>query len=446
MPRLAATPSRDLSLPASTAGEPMKQSSVSIPYVLWRDERPRFAPGPGLQALGYKSRDLKHPNGTWFTFAEARAESERIRQEAAGRKATAALGRRLGKVTAPPAGRTLSQLCEAVFDLPEFSIRPQAIGRREIRVLAAKTIWGYGHNKTWVERACTRIAAKSGAETIWHAPAGHLTPEMIQAVIHDIHEVSGLSSARAARAFLSQMWNRLGSKEPGANRNLFDDLETMAVPQGRVNPWEPQEFWAMVTAAETIGRPEMADSFFWAALHGYRQTDRLTQTTASLEGDHITVRFSKMKNKTQAFATLKVAGVLRQRHDAALARRKSAKVDWPQLLIDEKIMRPWNPKGDWYRHVFEAVRTAATATCPSCARLTDQDLRDTNQTWLDRCAVDPEIMAISAGHSTGRKLSAIQRRHYVAVNQLRLDAAFDMLHAYLLKHRPTSLKQGETSA
>lgn len=33
--------------------------------------RPRFSPGPRERALGFKSRDLRHPNGQWFSADEA---------------------------------------------------------------------------------------------------------------------------------------------------------------------------------------------------------------------------------------------------------------------------------------------------------------------------------------------------------------------------------------
>lgn len=42
-------------------------------YVVWRDGRPRFTPSPQLRADGHRSRDLRHPDGTWFTFDEAAA-------------------------------------------------------------------------------------------------------------------------------------------------------------------------------------------------------------------------------------------------------------------------------------------------------------------------------------------------------------------------------------
>src|SRR4051812_26287538 len=51
----------------------MNREKVSIPHIAWRNNRPRFSPGPKLRALGIKGEDLRHgPKGPWFTEAEAR--------------------------------------------------------------------------------------------------------------------------------------------------------------------------------------------------------------------------------------------------------------------------------------------------------------------------------------------------------------------------------------
>ena len=44
-----------------------------LPFIVWRDDRPRFVPGHRERALGLKGQDLRHPDGRWFTKAEAEA-------------------------------------------------------------------------------------------------------------------------------------------------------------------------------------------------------------------------------------------------------------------------------------------------------------------------------------------------------------------------------------
>ncbi|WP_127523631.1 GIY-YIG nuclease family protein [Mesorhizobium sp. Z1-4] len=45
------------------------------PHVVWRGGRPRFSPGPELRLAGYKSFDLRHEDGRWYTLDETVAWS-----------------------------------------------------------------------------------------------------------------------------------------------------------------------------------------------------------------------------------------------------------------------------------------------------------------------------------------------------------------------------------
>lgn len=47
------------------------RAEIKLPYVAWRDGRPRFVPGARERALGFKGKDLRHPDGRWFSLAEA---------------------------------------------------------------------------------------------------------------------------------------------------------------------------------------------------------------------------------------------------------------------------------------------------------------------------------------------------------------------------------------
>jgi hypothetical protein len=425
-----------------------RKATASIPHIHWRTREdwatahPRFAPGPRLQRLGFKSQDMKHADGTWYSYEQATAFSKAVEAEAKSRQTSAKPA--AVKTTWASAGKTLSQLCHAVFDLPEFSGRDLVDGKRIRPPLAKTTVKNYRYCATVVEQAAARMQeAVRARDSLWHAPAAALTPALMQALLNEVERHSGLATARHVRAFLSQLWSRLGKKEPGVNRHLFEDLDTMPTSPGRVTPWEPDQFWHMVLTADAMGLPAMADNFVWGVLAGFRQADRITMTRASLTESHITITPGKTAKKTGAIVQVKYAGLLRERQDAAWARRKHWPVAWPQLIADEKQQRPWLQEGSHFRHTFAKLRAAAAATMPACATLRDQDLRDTQQTWLDRANTDPELMALAAGHSFNRKLTAMQKRHYVAQNQHRLDAAFDLLNAYLVKHRPIEKKENE---
>lgn len=55
--------------------------SDRIPYVVWRNGRPRFVPGPRERRRGFKSQNLRHPGGTWFIESEAHEFSKRMTEE-----------------------------------------------------------------------------------------------------------------------------------------------------------------------------------------------------------------------------------------------------------------------------------------------------------------------------------------------------------------------------
>lgn len=52
-----------------------------IPYISWRNGRPRFNPGVSLRAAGHKSCDLRHDDGSWYSFKEADEWSRRFGAE-----------------------------------------------------------------------------------------------------------------------------------------------------------------------------------------------------------------------------------------------------------------------------------------------------------------------------------------------------------------------------
>jgi hypothetical protein len=66
------------------------KAPIKLPFIAWRDGRPRFVPGARERALGFKGWDLKHTDGRWFTLAEAEvfaAERHAAIKEMRGRHA-----------------------------------------------------------------------------------------------------------------------------------------------------------------------------------------------------------------------------------------------------------------------------------------------------------------------------------------------------------------------
>lgn len=419
----------------------IKSATVAIPHVVWNEGKPRFEPGPNLRPLGYKGRNLVHPDGRWFSFEEARAESARIAAEWRARRDARAEGKRLARIVPQGMGKTLGQLCEACFDLPEFQGRAIIDGRRHRKGLSPKTVEGYRKSARAAEQAATRMAtraAKSGAPSLWEAPAAVFSAKLAQALIEEVERHSGLHQARAVRAFLSQMWGRLAAREPGVNKHVWQEIARLPVPEGRVRPWTLDEFLIMVDTADNLSRflpqesdrPEMGDCFVLGVLTVLRQTDRLTLTAEADTGTHLSVRTSKTGKPVQLLKT----PLLVKRLAAAQARRAARPVQplKPErhLVLDERTWQPFHPSGDHYRKVFAKVRAAAAGRMESCAGLTDQDLRDTAQTWLDRAGVDGRIIARLAGHNP-ETAAIMQARHYIEADTKAADAGLAALNNLL---------------
>src|SRR4051812_23924698 len=84
-------------------------AELKLHYVIWRDGRPRFQPSGRERSLGFKGEDLRHADGRWFSFEEARAWS-------VGRYAKIAQARSAGRRRPVPAGN-LSRKGGTVSDL-----------------------------------------------------------------------------------------------------------------------------------------------------------------------------------------------------------------------------------------------------------------------------------------------------------------------------------------
>ncbi len=138
---------------AKTKPAPRVAEPVRIPHVWWRDGRPRFAPGEPIRALGFKSQDLRHEDGRWYTAGEALDWSRRISEEieaarAKARKRATARIPPSAAVRAPVSLYTVHKLMEDWFRSPRF---PQPVPRGEaegepskgLRLLAPATVRFY---------------------------------------------------------------------------------------------------------------------------------------------------------------------------------------------------------------------------------------------------------------------------------------------------------------
>lgn len=386
---------------------------VRLRHCIWREGRPRFQPGPRLRRLGYKGRDLRHPDGRWFALLDCQAFIEALEAEAASRGEARAAGRRLRKppvAGSGPAGVSVAALVAEAFAAPDLRGQPVDDGRRRRKAAAASTI-------RWYMKLADVIA--DDHPMLWAAPAASVTPAVFEKVLEEIEAARGLATARGVRALLSRVWNRQGRRHglvnPAAGLRL-------PMPAPRVRYGEVAEMRALIAAADRIGRADVGDMVVLGLFTGQRQNDRLAFTGQEVEG---ALLFRQIK--TGAVVMVPALPQLAERLAAARRRRAGLKVDFPHVCIDERCGRPWT--ADHYRKQFRlAVREAEKAE-PSICGFRDQDLRDTAVTWQALAgATVPEICAIT-GHS---ETSATQiLRHYLGRHPDMAASGMEKLKAWL---------------
>lgn len=404
---------------------------VRIPFVTWRDGRPRYFASPAHRALGFKGEDLRHGRtGPWFTLDEAIIWSERrvaaveeARRIATDKTKTAAR-RHAREIQRRPDVLTIGALLEELFETPRFNGRAVVAGKRQRKPLAKNTVLFYRHRANALRRF------RDGE--VWSAPVTDMTRRAASMLYERLTEIDGLSGARGCIALLSMCWSWAEKNgRPGISGNPFLRLG-METPPPRLRVGELDEMRRLIAAADAIDRPDVGDMIALGLCTGQRQADRM----AIVDGSIVAGRLVFRQSKTGAIAAVPPAPLLVARLEAMRARRADTPVRFAELSIDERIGRRWTHER--YVRAFAAVRAAAVAgvrdedgegwrvaPMQSLADFRDQDLRDTAVTWLAMagCTV-PEICAIT-GHS---EQSATQiLKHYLARRPEMADAGIRKL-------------------
>jgi integrase len=380
------------------AGRDAPRVAIRIPYVDWRDGRPRFNPGAAMRRrLKLKGQDLKRADGGWMTAEEARAWVEtELLPKLDQRRAAADQGRRL-KPAQPAAPRllTVAALWDLWLSSPRMAGRAVSDGRREVAAASPHTVRGYRLAGTTLERS---------APLVWTSPAAALKPSVIFGLHEDLWRRHGLATARATRAALSAALT-FGIQRGlvPLDRNPCHGLQ-LAMPAPRVRAGEPADIEALVAAADTLGLPEIGDAIMLGVWTGQRQADRLALVDRGLvEG-----RRQFRQSKTGAVVEIPEAPHLAARLAAARDRRGRLGVVGPVVMDCEgRGYDAWR-----YGRAFQMVRHLAMQARPGLRGFRDQDLRDTAVTWLHRAGcTHAEISAIT-GHSLASIAGVL--RHYSA--------------------------------
>lgn len=422
-------------------------AKIQMPYIAWRDGRPRFVPGARERAMGFKGRDLKHDGGRWFTMDEAAAFAMAKQQEIHAQRKT---GRKL-KTPPVPRGRAVQDLWDAYIGSDKFKGNPA----KKIRGLSPSSQKSY---KNWIKPL--------QSEPVWIAPVAALDPTVLKAVHGKILSERGLAMANATMRALSAalVWGRLHNWLPKVNGQVVGNPASkldMPSEEPRLRVASDKEIVALVAASDCLllnGKPMSAigDAVLTGLFSGQRRKDVLEFVL----GEVNTNRIELLQSKTGARVSIPMAPRLIERIAAGKERRTRAnyRVVLGNIVINEGTGRSYTGNTFWEH--FDMVRAAAVegiaddvatakaraahaasfrndepptvwkvAPCASLATFTFPDLRDTAVTWYARagCTI-PEIASIT-GHSLKTIYDIL--KHYLALDAHLADNAVKKLVAYM---------------
>lgn len=412
--------------------------------------RPRFQPSKSQRDLGYVGKDLKHPDGRWFTldevdaFAKAR-EAEILHTRASGQSPRAPKAKkrsvealvkdwltaierdRSGTALKPDSIRSYRAAAEAIFYKPET--RGEAKERRKRE--AAARVLNLPAGQREKETFAAMLVASIGV------------PELY-AFYKYLKDARGHHMALAAVAAFSAAWT-WGQKSPAwrLGPNPRHEIE-FDRPDGRIVIYEAHELSALIAAADVLPartlpdgtvltRKSIGDAIMLGLFTGQRQRDRLALADDGLYDGRRKFRQSKTDMIVEIKETPWLAARLAEAKArvAALTLQLGLRERPATVVVDEATGRPY--EADTYRHVFAAARELAIkgsnehglAPCPSLEGKRDQDLRDTCVTLLYRAGCNLQEIADITGHT----YKAVQTivKHYLARSREGADRAIDKL-------------------
>ena len=383
-------------------------ATLNVAYFKWRNGRPRWEPGPGVRALGFRGQDLKSPTGEWLEKLPAMLRATELNGEVKARKAQGP--RRPRIIVDNPRG------CRALWkeykESPRWT-RLDPITQRDYNSKAGIWLEEFGdkhvsalehhHLYTWWEEM--------------HSERGHAMANGTVAV---------------ARLVLSYAVKK-GWLTVNPARNLGLD----GVPP-RCVVWTPTEIDALMKAADTLKLPGVGDAIIIALHTGQRQGDVLALEAPQIANGRALFRQSKRGARVSVPLTPQLQARLAEINER---RRKG---------VVTPIAKAWlvlNTKGlpytretfgiDWRAVRAEAVKELAKVTrdargfpcTPGAAHKLFLDLRDTAITRLALagCTI-PEIRAI-----TGHSMETIHKilKHYLALDDRMATSAIERLRIWM---------------
>lgn len=416
-------------------------AKISVPYVVWRDGRPRFSPSPQMRALGIASCDLKHPSKVWFTIEESRAfvENQMARYLAARDGVVLMVPQAEGKAPAPLPVASLRQ--PKVYSFRDLF--RDFFAHKEFRDKAPGTQEDYRYKLKSFEKHDPELVVSDVQST---------RRRRLFDLWDTIDDQGGRSAANGVLRTISTAisWGMKYEKLPNFE---FNPCLKMKLPasEARVRAWTPAEIAHVVATADTLGRPELGDAIIMGIWTGQRQGDRLSLVEGPLDNGRRIFR----QSKTGAIVAIMEVPELAVRLAAAKERKLAVQAAWQAAGINREVDKEVifcsttqaAFKRFHYRDLFrKLVQSAYEGVVDKDGRQIvkpmksmydeaggtglprDQDLRDTCVTWLANAGCSHSEIASVTGH-TEQSIPMILS-HYLAKDPVRADNAIAKMQAY----------------
>lgn len=308
---------------------PMPRKSALPPYFVWRNGRPRWNPGAGLRARGYRGQDLKDTSGAWLPKGKAIDAAEAINAQVAGKE----------PVVKQSGVRTLHDLF-ARYQQSQF-----------FQKLAPRTRHDYADHM--------KILAAWGGP----APIAGISPDDVQTLYAELAKGRGLTRANAIMRTLRLTMN-FGMEKL---KPRWLDTNPAAKPQlnkaqGRTVIWSPAEIACFVAAADWCGRAGQGDAMILAVTTSWQRTDILVKP-AMIQNDGV-YRHARGKNGRMQYAP--ASAPLESRLAVMRARRGA---QFPNVVFPTELVctstgnfygSPYPANGFYFADEFRAVRALAS--------------------------------------------------------------------------------------
>lgn len=367
---------------------------VRLPYLKWREGRPRWEPNAALMKAGWRGQDLRRADGAWFSLDEAAAWVRERMAEVAARRAPVRPPRRQG-----PQRLSLARLVDMwTREIEQTLAEETKLGRPHER--APKTVRDYAGKLRWLLRFDGEIAA---------AEAAALTPVIVEDLVRRMRLATSDHMANSVVRVMRILYVWAGKREL-VRPVKGDPFHKLGLKTPEPDPVcrSPEEIRAMVAAADALDLPAIGDAILLGVWTGQRQGDRLALQETAFRGNGGRIVFQQ--RKTRARVAVPPAAELVQRLDAMRARRRARNLASPFVVLNEATGQPYNEHT--YRHLVARVRAHAATTTPGLADFRDKDLRSTAVTWLALAGCTIEEVRAITGHSRATVLSILD--HYMA--------------------------------